>query len=66
MPLIQVPEITLRVMSLNMQFGAGSESKEGRFLLHIPPKEQDYNLDNIINLIDEVNPVIICLQEVEL
>lgn len=65
MPLIQVPEITLRVMSLNMQFCAGPESKEGRFLLHIPQKEQDYNLDNIVNLIDEINPDIICLQEVE-
>ena len=65
MPLIQVPEISLRVMSLNMQFGAGPESKEGKFLLHIPPEEQDYNINNIVNLIGEVNPDIICLQEVE-
>jgi endonuclease/exonuclease/phosphatase family metal-dependent hydrolase len=65
MPLIQVPEITLRVMSLNMQYGAGPESREGKFLLHLPTKEQDNNLDNIVNLIDEINPDIICLQEVE-
>ena len=65
MPLLQVPEISLRVMSLNMQFGAGSESKEKRFLLHQAPQEQDHNLDNIVNLIDEINPDIICLQEVE-
>ncbi|MDP3698150.1 MAG: endonuclease/exonuclease/phosphatase family protein [Nanoarchaeota archaeon] len=65
MPLIQVPEITLRVLSLNMQFGAGPESKEGKFLLHFPPQEQDHNLDNIVNLIEEVDPHIICLQEVE-
>ncbi len=65
MPLIQVPEINLRVMSLNMQFGAGPESKEGKFLLHIPQKEQDHNLDHIVKLIDEVNPDLVCLQEVE-
>lgn len=65
MPLLQVPEISLRVMSLNMQFGAGPESKEGKFLLHIPHKEQDHNLDQIVKLIDEVNPDVVCLQEVE-
>ena len=65
MPLIQVPEISLRVMSLNMQFGAGADSKENKFLLHIPKKELDHNLDNIVHLIDEVNPDIVCLQEVE-
>lgn len=65
MPLLQVPEIGLRVMSLNMQFGAGPESKEGKFLLHQAPQEQYYNLDNTVNLIDEINPDIICLQEVE-
>ena len=65
MPLVEVPEITLRVMSLNMQFGAGPESREGKFLLHISKKEQDHNLNNIVNLIDEVNPDLVSLQEVE-
>ncbi len=65
MTLVQVPEITLRIMSLNMQFAAGQKSKEGKFLLHVPWKEQDYNLDNIVCLIDEINPDIICLQEIE-
>ncbi len=65
MALVQVPEITLRIMSLNMQFAAGPESKEGKFLLHIPQKEQDHHLDNIVNLIYEINPDIVCLQEVE-
>jgi len=65
MPLIQVPEITLRIMSLNMQYGAGPESKEGKFLLHLPAKEQDNNLNNIVNLMDEIDPDIVCLQEVE-
>jgi len=65
MPLLQVPEISIRVMSLNMQFGAGPESREGKFLLHLPADEQDNNLNNIVKLIDEVNPDIICLQEVE-
>ena len=65
MPLVEVPEINLRVMSLNMQFGAGPESREGRFLLHLNPTELDHNLNSIVNLIDEVNPDIVCLQEVE-
>lgn len=66
MTLLQVPEITVRVMSLNMQYGAGQESREDdRFLTPIPPKELDYNLDAIVSLIYNINPDIVSLQEVD-
>ncbi len=65
MSLIQVPEITLRVMSLNMQYAAGQEVGEKNFLKHIPLKEQEHNLDAIVNVIEEANPDIVLLQEAD-
>ena len=38
MSLIQVPEITLRVMSLNMQYAAGQEVGEKKFSEAHPPE----------------------------
>ncbi len=65
--LIQVPEKTLRVLSLNMQWGSGPEDNEPNFMGDKPisKKEIDHNLDEIVDLIDEVNPEIIELQEVD-
>ena len=65
MPIIQVPEISVRVMSLNMQYGAGPEDRGEMFLEEVPKKELEHNIDSIVNLIYEVNPDIICLQEVD-
>lgn len=65
MPLLQVPEITLRVMSLNMQYGAGPEVRDHKALIPFSQKEQDYNLNALVDLIDEVNPHILNLQEVD-
>ena len=48
-----------------MQYGAGPECNEERFLVHIPERELNHNLDSIVALIDEVSPDIVCLQEVE-
>ncbi len=63
---IKVPEITLRVLSLNMQFAAGPENHEGTYMMHLPRNEIDYNLDQIVELIEEANPDLICLQEADL
>ncbi|GEM_PF-5542544 len=65
MPLLQVPEIKLRVMSLNMQYGAGPEVRDHKALIPFSQKEQDHHLNAIVDLIDEVNPHIVNLQEVD-
>lgn len=64
MGLIEIPPISLRVMSLNMQYAAGPHSDKN-FLMHIPWVEQDYNLQSITDLIDEVNPDFVFLQEAD-
>ncbi len=67
--LIQVPEVILKVMSLNMQYGAGPIDDEKNFMhpLHpIPKKELNANLDKIADLIEDINPDLICLQEADL
>lgn len=64
--LVEVPEVTLRVMSLNMQYGAGAIHGEKDFMRHVPKKKLDHNLDQIVDLIDEINPDIINLQEADI
>ena len=65
--LIQVPEKTLRVLSLNMQWGSGPENNEPFFMGNKPIslKDIDHNLEEIVELIDEVNPDIVGLQEAD-
>ena len=44
---IEVPQVNLRVMSLNMQFGSGPVDNENDFMRHIPFEEMVYNLQEI-------------------
>jgi endonuclease/exonuclease/phosphatase family metal-dependent hydrolase len=62
---IEVPQVNLRVMSLNMQFGSGPVDNENDFMRHIPFEEMVYNLQEIAELIYEVNPDVVCLQEAD-
>lgn len=63
--LLQVPQINLRMMSLNMQYGSGPEDNERNLLMPIPKREIDHNLDQIVDLVLQINPDVICLQEAD-
>ncbi|MBU0470217.1 MAG: hypothetical protein KKA62_06095 [Nanoarchaeota archaeon] len=65
MALIKVPEVKLRIMSLNTQYCAGSKDDEGDFMKKKDKKELDHNKQKIAELIAEINPDIVCMQEVD-
>ena len=48
-----------------MQYGSGPEDDENNFMRHVPLKELEYNMGRITDLIYEINPDIICLQETD-
>jgi len=66
MPLIKVPETIIKVMSLNMQYAAGPECRPNKdFLRKVPWEAQRHNLIQIVNLINEIDPDLVVLQEVD-
>lgn len=64
--LVEVPEVILKVASLNMQNAAGAINGEKDFMRPVSKKELDHNLDQIVNLMDEINPDIIYFQEADI
>lgn len=70
----KIPAIPIRVFNLNMQYGAGADEQDSKFLQTIPRETMYKNLDNIIEKIrsrapplhkDRPIPYIITLQEVD-
>lgn len=60
-----VPEVTLKIMSLNMKYASGFAEEDENFLQPRDEIEIYQNLESIIELIESHDIDILCLQEVD-